>query len=113
MTASYKRKRLIEEDCLDKKPTYIRKSLNSSERIKTKRQIQKTVNDRFNIVDELRWELETRQCVECHHNEIFGPHTYIQIMLALLGVGDFDLYKCICIDFYKLSDEEILRMSGL
>lgn len=113
MTASYKRKRLIEEDCLDKRPTHIKKSLNSSERIKTKKQIQKTINDRYSVVDELRWELETKQCIECHQREIFGPHAHIQNILILLDVGDFDLYKCNCIDFYKLSDEEVLRMSGL
>ena len=113
MPENYKRKRLIEENSSDKKPTYIRKSLNSSERIRAKNQIKKTLNDRHSVVDELRWDFETRQAVECHQNEIFGPHIYIQNMLALLDVGDFDLYKCTCIDIFKLKDEEVLKMFGL
>lgn len=112
MTASYKRKRLKEQDSLDIKPTAIRKNLNSSERWKARKQISKTLDNRQNIVDTLRWEIETKQSIECHQNEIFGPHTYMQTMLALLGVGDFDLYKCKCIDVYKLSDEEVLKMFG-
>jgi hypothetical protein len=113
MPADYKRKRLIEENSSDKKPTAIRKQLNSSERIKAKKQIKKTISDRYGVVDELRCDLEIKQSVECHQNEIFGPHTYIQNMLALLDVGDFDLYKCNCIDFFKLKDEEILKLCGL
>lgn len=113
MPADYKRKRLIEENSSDKKPTYIRKSLNSSERTKTARQIKKTLNDRVDMVDKLRWDLEMKQSIECHQNELFGPHLYMQNMLVLLGVGDFDLYKCKCIDLYKLKDEEILRLCGL
>lgn len=113
MPANYKRKRLIEENSSDKKTTYIRKNLNSSERIKAKKQIKKTISDRYGVVDELRWHLEIEQSTECHQNEIFGPHTYIQNILALLDVGDFDLYKCKCIDIFKLKDEEILRLCGL
>ena len=113
MPADYKRKRLIEENCLDKRPTYIRKSLNSSERIKSKKQVKKTLNDRHNIVDELRWELDLRQSCECHQNEVLGPHNYIETMLFLLGVGQFYLYKCTCINYDKVSDEEILKMFGL
>ena len=113
MPADYKRKRLIEENCLDKKPIHIRKNLNSSERIKVKKQIKKTLNDRHDIVHELRWELDMRQSSECHQNERFGPHIYIQSMLALLDVGDFDLYKCTCVDYDKVPDEEILKMFGL
>jgi len=113
MTASYKRKRLIEENSSDKRPTAIRKQLNSSERIKTKNQIRKNISDRVEIVQELRWELELRQSSECHQNEIFGPHVYMQTMLALLDVGDFDLYRCKCIDVHKIPDEQILKMFGL
>jgi hypothetical protein len=113
MPANYKYKRLKEEDSLDKRPVHIRKNLNSSERIKVKKQIKKTLNDRHNIVEELRWELEMRQSVECHKNELHGPHLYMQNMLALLDVGDFDLYKCKCLDVFKISDEEILKMFGL
>jgi hypothetical protein len=113
MTANYKRKRLIEENNLDKKPTHIRKNLNSSERIKVKKQIKKTLNDRHNIAEELRWELEARQSIECHQNELHGPHLYIATMLALLDVGDFDLYKCKCLDVFKIPDEQILKMFGL
>lgn len=113
MTAQYKRKRLIEENCLDKKPRAIRKNLNSSERLKARNQIAKTLNDRQDSVNELRWEIEREQSSECHHNELFGPHVYIENMLALLDVGEFSLYKCKCIDVYKLSDEEVLRMFGL
>jgi hypothetical protein len=113
MTASYKRKRLIEEDSSDKKPTAIRKQLNSSERIKTRSQIKKNLDDRLEWVQELRWELELEQSSECHHNEIFGPHTYMQTMLALLDVGDFDLYRCRCVDVFKIPDEQVLKMFGL
>lgn len=113
MTANYKRKRLMEENCLDKRPTGIRKSLNSSERLRAKNEVAKTLNDRHSIIDELRWDLENRQSIECHQNEMHGPHTYMQTMLALLEVGDFDLYKCTCVDAYKLTDEQILREFGL
>ena len=112
MTASYKRKRLKEQDSLDIKPTAIRKNLNSSERWKAKKQISKTLDSRQDIAESLRWELEVKQSIECHQNEISGPHTYIQTILALLDVGDFDLYKCQCIDVDKLSDDQILRMFG-
>jgi hypothetical protein len=112
MTASYKRKRFKEQDSLDARPTAIRKNLNSSERWKAKNQVAKTLNDRQDIVEDLRWELEARQSIECHQNEIFGPHTYMQNMLALLDVGDFDLYKCKCIDVYKMTDDEILKHFG-
>ena len=113
MTANYKRKRLIEENSSDKRPTAIRKQLNSSERIKTKNEIKKNISDRIQIAQELRWEFEVKQSSECHHNEIFGPHVHMQTMLALLDVGDFDLYRCTCLDTYKLSDEQILKMFGL
>jgi len=113
MPADYKRKRLIEEDCSDRKSTYIRKSLNSSERIKAKNIIRKTINDRKVIVDELRWDLEAKQSTECHQNQIFGPHRHIENMLLLLDVGDFVIYKCTCVDLHKLNDEQILRLCGL
>ena len=113
MPANYKYKRLKEEESLDKKPTEIRKNLNSSERIKAKIQIRKSINDRHSIVDELRWELEMQQSVECHQNEVFGPHNYIETMLFLLDVGQFYLYKCTCTNYDKYPDEEILKMFGL
>ena len=113
MPANYKYKRLKIEDSIDKKPTKIRKNLNSSERIKSRKQIKKTLNDRHDIVQELRWELEMWQSSECRHNELFGPHCGLESMLSLLEVGEFYLYKCNCIDYDKVSDEEILRMFGL
>lgn len=113
MPANYKYKRLKEQQSLDKKPTEIRKNLNSSERIKVRKQIKKTLNDRHGIVEELRWELDMRQSSECHQNELFGPHTYIENMLSLLDVGNFYLYKCECINYDKVPDEQILKMFGL
>lgn len=113
MPANYKYKRLKEEDSSDKRPTEIRKNLNSSERIKAKSQIRRTINDRHGIVHELRWELEMRQSSDCHQNEVFGPHVYIENMLSLLDVGTFYLYKCNCENYDKFSDEEILKMFGL
>jgi len=113
MTASYKRKRLIEQNSTDKKPTAIRKQLNSSERIKARSEINRNLSNRVNIVEELRWELQSKQSSDCHQREIFGPHGYIETMLYLLGVGDFDLYRCSCTDLSKLSDEQILKMFGL
>ena len=103
----------MEENSLDLKPTAIRKSLNSSERFQAKKEIRNTLNSRISSVEELRWELEAKQSIECHQNEIFGPHLYMRTMLALLDVGEFYLYKCTCIDLYSLSDEEILQMGGL
>jgi hypothetical protein len=113
MTQNYKRKRLIEENCSDNKTTYIRKSLNSSERFNAKKEIKKTIDTRHDMATELRWELEMQLSSECHQNELFGPHLYIQDMLALLDIGDFDLYKCTCIDVHKLKDEEVLKIFGL
>ena len=112
MTAPYKRKRLKEGDSLDIKPTAIRKNLNSSERWRAKKQISKILDSRQDIAESLRWELESKQSIECHQKQIFGPHLHIENMLALLGVGEFSLYKCECIDLYKLSDDEILKMFG-
>jgi hypothetical protein len=113
MTANYKRKRLIEENCLDAKPSKIRKNLNSSERIKARSQIVKSINDRHGLVRELRWELETENLSKCHQNEFNGPHIYMERMLSFLGVGEFCLYECKCKNYDTYSDEEILKMFGL
>jgi hypothetical protein len=113
MTAEYKRKRLIEENCTDNKTTYIRKNLNSSERIKAKLNIRKTLDGRFMDIRELRWELEMSQSSQCHTNEFAGPQRHIENMLLKLGVGEFYLYKCTCINYDTYSNEQILKMFGL
>jgi len=45
MTAQYKRKRLKEEQSIDKKPTKIRKNLNSSERQRAKREVRRQLKE--------------------------------------------------------------------
>ncbi len=113
MTAEYKRKRLIEENCTDNNTTYIRKNLNSSERIKAKSRIRETLDGRLTNVRELRWELEMSQANQCHTEEYSGPQRYMEDMLLKLGFGDFHLHKCTCENYDIYSDEQILKMFGL
>ena len=65
MTATYKRKRLKEQESIDRRPTGIRKNLNSAERWSSKRQIIKTFKDMITSQQEdsfrrseLRWDLD-------------------------------------------------------
>lgn len=112
MTAKYKRKRLIEENCRDIRPTDIRKQLNSSERISAKISIRKDLNS-LSSVQEIRSYLEDQQYIRCGHNQMTGYHRYIEKMLDLLGIGKFDIYRCKCVNFDNLSDFEIIQMFDL
>jgi hypothetical protein len=111
MPAQYKRKRLIEEQCIDKKPTAIRKQLNSSERIRGKVEARTQLENSFlskTEIQSIRWDIEMSQSIECHNKEKYGVHKHIENILEKLDVGEFYLYKCTCKNYDDLSDKEIL-----
>lgn len=107
----HKRKRLAEEWCTDIKPTHIKKQLNSSERWRAKRHIEKEVND-IPDIQTLRWNMEIRQSDACREEEMLGPAARLSETLYNIGLGHHELYKCTCENFDLLSDEEILKRNG-
>ena len=111
MPAQYKRKRLIEEQCIDKKPTAIRKQLNSSERLRGKIETRLQLEDSFlskTEIQSIRWDIEMSQSIDCHNKDRFGVHKGVENILVKLDVGDFSLFKCTCRNYDDLSDKEIL-----
>lgn len=111
MPAQYKRKRLIEQECIDKKPTAIRKQLNSSERIRGKAETRTQLENSFLSkveIQSIRWDIEMSQSIDCHNKERYGVHRHIENILVKLEVGEFSLYKCECRNYDNLSDKEIL-----
>ena len=116
MPAEYKRKRLIEEECIDRKPTAIRKHLNSSERTRGKIEAKLKTQEAFlskSEIREIRWDIEMSQSIECHNKEKYGVHKHLENILEKLDVGEFYLYKCTCANYDNLSDQEIIDKANL
>lgn len=94
-----------------------RRALNGSERQRGKREAvsgvaeyETAINPKF--IQEQRWNIEIEHADACYIKEKTGIHNYLSTMLNLLGVGNFNLYKCNCENPDRLSDEEILKIAG-
>jgi len=107
----HKRKRLAEEQSLDMRPNKIKKQLNSSERWRGKREINKQQDTRIDIAT-LRWNMEVVQGDKCWEEESLGPAARLSETLFRLGLGVHELYICTCENYDLLSDEEILKLNG-
>jgi len=116
----YNYKRFKEEDSMDRRPTMIRKALNSSERQYAKREISDileevhlTTKERKKLIQDLRWDIEMKLVVDCAYKEAYGPENKLAETLKRIGFPEvYHLHKCTCIDPDNLSDEDVLKMSG-
>jgi len=136
MSKNYRYKQFKEQDSRDTdSANYIRKSLNSSERLKAKREIQEELQD-FPIlptkieVMNMKWDLSDDFAVECARDNRDCPSNALCLLLCKLNVVPFRdddiwyssyhtgqdhhfLFKCKCPSLSELSDQEIMRLSGL
>ena len=119
MTKSYKRKRHIINNTRDsERCNDIRKSLNSSER-QHGRSIAVSELDEYEhllsdeTLSDLRWELEIKFSNECYRKEINSPEYKFALTLKRFGLPWVNPHKCTCPLPEHLSDEEVLKLSGL
>ena len=116
---SYKRKRHLISDARDsKRCNDIRKSLNSSERqrgrslaVSELEQYNDMYSDEF--LSNLRWNLEIKLSNDCYRKEINSPEYKLAKTFSRFGLPWVNPHKCTCPRPEDLSDEEILRLSGL
>jgi hypothetical protein len=78
VVAQYKRKRLIEEDSIDKPAKYVSEG---SQRQHGKREAQQGLKDNLDYNDvqiraEIQWEEEMRRASECWEREKLDPENY-------------------------------------
>jgi len=64
------------------------------------------------FIKECRWNMEINHANICYNEEKFGPAAQLSIFLKKLDIGNFNLYKCNCINPDTLSDAEILKIAG-
>lgn len=103
MAREYKRKRLAEEWALDKRPNKIRKSINSTERQRAKKEISNHTH--YDIGEEAldRWHEETKKyyerspCVNCLMDyAVLDKLRDTMYKFKFILITDFqrDLYSC-------------------
>lgn len=116
---SYKRKKHIINNSRDsERCNDIRKSLNSSERQRG-RSIAVSELDEYQFYkseDEmqlLRWDLEIKLANDCYRKEVNSSEYKFALTLKRFGLPWVNPHKCTCPRPEDLSDEEVLKLSGL
>lgn len=119
MAKAYKRKLYKECDYTDKERRQdIRKSLNSSERQRGRSIAVSELNEYESMFSEetlsaLRWNLEMKLSNDCYNKEVNSPEYNLALTFERFGLPWVNPHKCTCPLPENLSDEEVLKLSGL
>lgn len=115
---AYKRKRHLINDSRDSnRCNDLKKHLNSSERQRGNSEAVsgiKEYEDMFSpeLISYLRWGLESEHSSKCYEKEVTGVEFRFAKTLQRFGLPWANSYKCKCPKFDKMTDEEILKISG-